>query len=91
MLTIEDPPERPICTMCMTPLVWIFPARTKRWVAMVAEAGMRLEVHICDQRDPRKPWEPSPEVAESAHRGNALVRRVLAGENPFIEQEERRG
>lgn len=88
MLSIDDPPERPVCTGCMTPLVWIFPARTKRWVAMIAEAGMRLEVHRCDQRDPYQPWEPNPEVAERARRGNALARRVLAGEDPFNEEEK---
>jgi hypothetical protein len=88
MLSIEDPPERPVCSSCMTPLVWIFPARTKRWVAMVAAPGMSLEVHICDQRDPRLPWKPNPEVAESAHRGNALARRVLRGDNPFIDEEK---
>jgi hypothetical protein len=58
---------------------------------MVAEPEMRLQVHRCDLRDPFMPWEPNPVVAEAAHRGNALVRRVLAGDNPFTEEEQPNG
>jgi hypothetical protein len=75
----------------MSPLVWVYAARTKRWVAMVAESEMRLQVHRCDQRNPAPRWKPDPVIAESAHRGNALARRVLSGDNPFTEEEERHG
>jgi hypothetical protein len=79
VLTIDDPPERPVCTGCMSPLVWVFPARTRRWVAMVAESEMRLQVHQCDQRDPSPVrWVPDPERAERAARGSAFAREILA-------------
>jgi hypothetical protein len=79
VLTIDDPPERPICSTCMSPLVHVFSARTRKWVAMVAESEMRLQVHQCDQRDPSPVrWVPDPAVAERSARGNALVRRTLA-------------
>lgn len=88
-ITIEDPPERPICSTCMSPLVWILPAKTKRWLAMVAESGERLEIHRCDARKERAdPWEPNPEAAERGHRHMAEIRQRFGwGPNPFIEEE----
>jgi hypothetical protein len=85
-MEIEDPPERPVCSGCMSPLIWIYPARTRRWVAMVAESNRRLEAHRCDDRGVQLRETPDPAIAASAHRGNELARRVLAGDSPFTDE-----
>jgi hypothetical protein len=77
----------------MTPLIWVYAARTHRWVAMVAESNERLQTHRCDVRRERsEPWEPNPEAAERSRRHMAGIREVMGwGPNPFIEEGERRG
>lgn len=95
MLSIDDPPERPICSI-HGPLEWGYFPGTKqgaRWVSwtheMVPEFGAVLVPHQCDS--PGKPpvrWEPSEAVAETARTGAALARRVLAGEDPFNDEEK---
>jgi uncharacterized membrane protein YebE (DUF533 family) len=45
---------------------------------MIAESEMQLQVHRCDERDPRPRWAPDPAVAERSARGNALVRETIA-------------
>lgn len=90
MLTIPDEPERPVCSTCMSPLVWILPAKTKKWLAMVAESDERLQIHRCDvRRDRTDPWEPNPEAAERGRRYMAEIRQVMGwGPNPFIDEEK---
>lgn len=94
MLTIEDKPERPVCSI-HGPLRWGWFTDTKqgaRWVSFTFTDAGTLDPHVCDDPD-RSPvrWQPDPVVAERAHRGRALVDAVLAGENPFTEEEEHRG
>lgn len=89
-LSIEDPPERPVCSECMSPLVIVLPARTLRWLAMVADDNETLRVHRCDaRRDRSEPWEPNPEAAERSRRHMAGIRQVMGwGPNPFIDEEK---
>lgn len=90
MLTIEDKPNRPVCSI-HGPVRWGFFTDTKqgdRWVSFtfadVPDLGVVLVPHSCTGQGPAPVrWEPDPAVAERAHRGNELVRRVLAGDNPF--------
>lgn len=94
-MEIPDEPDRPVCSVHGA-LTWGFFTTTKqgaRWASWTHETvtglGAVLVPHVCD--DPGKPparWEPDPLVAERAHRGNALVRRVLAGEDPFNDKEK---
>jgi hypothetical protein len=89
VLTIEDKPDRPVCAQ-HGPLRWGYFTDTKqgaRWVSFVFVEDGRLEPHRCDNPDPAPVrWEPDPVVAERSRRGNELVRRVLAGDNPFTEE-----
>lgn len=93
MLSIEDPPERPVCSI-HGPLEWGYFTATKqgaRWVSWTHETvpglGPVLVPHRCDSPDKQPArWQPSEAVAESAHRGADLARRVLAGDNPFNEE-----
>lgn len=92
MLTIEDPPARPVCSIHGA-LKWGYFTDTRqgaRWVSFTLEQlGDRtaLVTHVCDDPDPAPVrWAPSPEVAERARAGADLARRVLAGENPFTEE-----
>lgn len=92
MLTIDDPPERPVCSI-HGPLEWGYFQGAKqgaRWVSWTHETvpvlGAVLVPHVCDNPDPTPVrWEPSEAVAATARRGAERVRRVLAGENPFTE------
>jgi len=94
VLTIEDKPDRPVCAQ-HGPLRWGYFTDTKqgpRWVSFTFVEGGRLEPHVCDDPDPTPiRWAPSDAVAARAHAGADLARRVLAGENPFTEEEQRRG
>ncbi len=93
MLTIENKPARPVCSI-HGPLRWGWFNDTKqgeRWVSFNIETvpvfGAVFVPHVCD--NPGKPpvrWEPSAAVAETARTGAALARRVLAGEDPFNEE-----
>jgi len=88
VITIEDKPDRPICAQ-HGPLKWGYFTDTKqgaRWVSFTFVDGGRLEPHVCDDPDPTPVrWAPSDAVAARARAGADLARRVLAGENPFIE------
>jgi len=90
VLTIDDPPERPICTACMSPLVLVLPARTLRWLAMVADDNETLRIHRCDvRRGQTDPWEPNPEAAARGRRHMAEIRQVMGwGPNRFIDEEK---
>lgn len=84
-MEIPDPPERPVCLDCSRPLLWLYSARTGRWVAFLVEDRNTLTVHTCSTGDRSSwrghRWEPAtPERAERAHRGAALARAALAGE-----------
>lgn len=89
MITIDEKPDRPVCA-AHGPLRWGYFTDTKqgaRWVSFTFLPGGLLEPHVCD--DPGRPplrWAPSEAVADSAHRGAALARAVLAGDNPFTEE-----
>jgi hypothetical protein len=89
VIEIEDKPDRPVCAS-HGPLKWGYFTDTKqgaRWVSFVFDEAGHLEPHVCD--DPSRPppkWMPDEQVAEAAHRGAALVRAVLAGDNPFTEE-----
>lgn len=93
MITIEDKPDRPICSI-HGPLRWGWFTDTKqgaRWVSWTHETvpvfGAVLVPHVCDNPDPTPArWAPSEAVAAAAHRGADLARRVLAGDNPFTEE-----
>lgn len=92
MLTIPEEPDRPVCSIHGA-LKWGYFTDTKkgpRWVSFVFDEGGKLDPHICDDPDPSPVrWKPDPVIAERAARGNALVRRVLSGDNPFTEEEAR--
>jgi hypothetical protein len=81
VLSIEDPPERPVCSM-HGPLKWGYFTDTKqgaRWVSFTFEAGGVLVPHVCDNPDPTPiRWSPSEAVAETARRGRAFADAVLA-------------
>jgi hypothetical protein len=91
VIQIEEKPDRPVCAT-HGPLRWGWFPETRqgaRWVSFVFTEDGALSPHICD--DPARPlpkWMPDEQVAETAHRGAALVRAVLAGENPFDEEEQ---
>lgn len=95
MLSIPEEPDRPICA-AHGPLTWGYFTGTKqgpRWASWTHETvpglGAVLVPHVCDNPDaPRTRWQPDPAVAERAHRGADLGRRVLAGEDPFTEKEQ---
>ncbi|WP_433078930.1 hypothetical protein ACQP1P_38735 [Dactylosporangium sp. CA-052675] len=93
-MNIPDEPDRPVCA-AHGPLTWLYGKSKQgyRWISFTFEPDRRLLPHVCDDPDlPQVRWFPSEVVAERAHRGAALARAVLAGENPFItEEEERRG
>lgn len=96
MVTIEDKPERPVCSI-HGPLCWGWFPDTRqgaRWVSWTVETvddlGSVLVPHLCDNPDrPPTRWEPDPVNAERSHRGAALARQVLAGNNPFTDEETR--
>lgn len=101
MLTIEDKPDRPVCSVHGA-LRWGYFTDTKwgaKWTSWTYENvphfGAVLVPHVCDDPDPTPVrWAPSPEVAERAHRGRALADTILAEKakgKERIEKEERRG
>jgi hypothetical protein len=89
VIEIPDPPDRPICST-HGPLRWgYFPATKQgpRWVSFYAGDGGVLVPHVCFDHSPVPiRWEPDPARAEIAHRGAALARAILAGDNPFTEE-----
>lgn len=94
MIEIADKPDRPVCAT-HGPLRWGWFPETRqgpRWVSFTFDDSGALVPHVCD--DPERPairWAPSETVAETAHRGAELARRVLAGEDPFTEKETTNG
>lgn len=99
MLSIEDPPERPVCSM-HGPLKWGYFTDTNRgarWTSWTYETvpvfGAVLVPHVCDNPDPSPiRWSPSEAVAETARRGRAFADAVLAEKaKERIEEEQRRG
>lgn len=92
-MEIDAKPDKPVCSV-HGPLRWGYFTDTKqgaRWVSFTLEKvddlGPVMVPHVCDHPDPSPTrWEPSPVVAETAHRGAELARRVLAGDNPFTEE-----
>lgn len=81
MLTIDEPPPRPVCAQHGR-LEWGYFLDTKRgprWVSWTHETvpvlGAVLVPHVCDDPDrPPARWEPNPAVAERAHRHMDLIR-----------------
>lgn len=93
MLSIEDKPDRPVCSIHGA-LRWGYYTDTKQgarwvssWLETVPGLGPVLVPHVCDDPDPSPiRWAPSDAVAARARAGADLARRVLAGENPFTEE-----
>lgn len=91
MIEIENPPDTRACSTCMSPLTWIYVFHLDRTVAAVPVAGpdrFTFRLHLCDASPVQAQWRYAetqpPEVRE---RGAALARAVLAGENPFTDEE----
>lgn len=83
MITIEDPPIATACAGCQRPLVWVYSARTGKWVAVVPDGGQAdiMRVHRCRDGIPQPSWRDTPpagDPAERARRGRALVDAALA-------------
>lgn len=85
MLTIDEPPPRPVCAQHGR-LEWGYFLDTKRgprWVSWTHDTvpvlGAVLVPHVCDDPDaPPVRWKPDPVIAERAHRGRAHADAVLA-------------
>lgn len=86
MTEIPDPPNRPACSACMSPLIWLWSARTSQWVSFVpAPAGgpHAITPHPCRSSDGPPTWRdrhptapPTPEylAAKAALTGDPTDR-----------------
>lgn len=88
MIEIADQPDRPVCTRCMSPLVWLWSPR-KDWLAFVvetAEDGPRLAPHRCDRPIAVLGMtKPNPVVAARTRERMAEIRRAKGwGPNPLL-------
>lgn len=87
-MEIPDQPDRPICTACMSPLVWLWSPR-KDWIAFVTEPtddGPRLALHHCDRpASTLGRTKPDPDVATRSRKRMAEIRRAKGwGPNPLL-------
>lgn len=90
MPEIPDPPNTRACASCMSPILWLYSARTQMWVSFVTDAGSTrtLHVHGCTPHGAGRAlsWRdnapvfvaPDPAVAERVHRGRQLADAELA-------------
>lgn len=82
MIEIEEPPDDlRACATCQRPLVWLFSARTRVWLAFATVPGdlETLRVHRC-RLEPRSSdyWRYlEPQSPETIHAGAERVRREL--------------
>jgi hypothetical protein len=82
VIEIEEPPDDlRACASCSRPLVWLYSARTRIWLAFatVPEDLETLRVHRC-RLQPRSSdyWRYlEPQSPETAHAGAARVREEL--------------
>jgi hypothetical protein len=82
VIEIEEPPEDlRACATCSRPLVWLYSARTRVWLAFATVPGDldTLRVHRC-RLEPRTSdyWRYlEPQDPETIRAGAALARREL--------------
>lgn len=83
MIEIEEPPDIRACTDSMTPLVWLYSARTSHWVPFCTEPldTAVLRLHRCRRHgDPPPTWrEIQARDPETVRAGAARVRAELRG------------
>lgn len=88
MLEIPEPPDNRACTACMRPLLWLWSARTTRWVSFVPDPSdtRTLHVHECAEGGDRVPsWrdftprftEPDPAAVDRVRRGAAMASAAI--------------
>jgi hypothetical protein len=96
VIEIEEPPtDIRACATCQRPLVWLFSARTRVWIAFatVPDKVDELRVHRC-RLEPRSSdyWRYLElQDPETIHAGAALVRAELAKSQERIEGEAHGG
>lgn len=56
MIQIDDPPTVSACASCPAPLVWLWSARRKGWVAFVPVDDVTLKVHGCKPLQEPSTW-----------------------------------
>jgi hypothetical protein len=95
VIEIEHPPTIAACSTCMSPLTWIYVFHLGRTVAAVPVDGpdrFTFRLHLCGASPMQAQWRyAETQPPEVRQRGAALARAVLAGDNPFTEEEERHG
>lgn len=76
-MQIEEPPIATMCSGCSKPLVWIFSARTQKWVAVIPDPSDARTMHVHECRDgvpqPSRWDRHEPAPADSPARAAALA------------------
>jgi hypothetical protein len=84
-LIIPEPPPAAACAMCVRPLVWLYHARSERWISMATDPNDRytLHVHRCRRNREDTDWRSiRPVPPEKLRAGAAMVRRVMGWTKP---------
>lgn len=57
-MLIDEPPIATMCSGCAKPLVWVFSARTLKWVAVIPDPvdARNMRVHECQDGSPQRTW-----------------------------------
>lgn len=55
-MEIQEPPDRAACATCSRPLVWLWSAKTQRWVSFVPVDPETLRIHRCRELGEMPTW-----------------------------------
>lgn len=79
-MLIDEPPIASLCSGCSKPLVWVFSARTLKWVAVIPDPSDARTMHVHECRDgiPQTSWRDEHEVSSPDHPARVAAREIAA-------------
>lgn len=84
-MIVPEPPPAAACAMCVRPLVWLYHARSERWLSFATDPDDRYTVHVHRCRGDRADtdWRSiRPQPPEKLRAGAAMVRRAMGWTKP---------
>ena len=84
-MIVSEPPPAAACAMCVRPLVWLYHARSERWLSFATDPDDRYTIHVHQCRTNRTDtdWRTLRPVApEKVRAGAERVRQAMGWAKP---------